>query len=89
MKNNPAIFFAIIIGAIASLVIVKNIPHNNPDVKNHFLLPKEEDDGENNDLKRKLYFENMHRTAPGINWRSVELQNKMNAEKYNFHKGGS
>ncbi len=81
MKNKLAIFFAILIAAIASVVILGKTSHFNDEIKNNFLLPKEDDDGEDNDIKRKLYFENMHRAAPDVNWRSVEIQNKVNAER--------
>ena len=62
------------------------IPKNNSynvgrGLKQIFSAPKEDDDGEDNDLKRKLYFENMHRAAPDVNWRSVEIQNKIDAER--------
>ncbi len=83
MKNKLVIFFALIITGIAAPVIVRKAMHNravnNYVSQQHLPAPKDDDDGENNDVKRKLYFENMHRASQGTDWRSVETQNKLNA----------
>lgn len=80
MKNKLLIFFAITIIVIAGLFTTKAIMHNRYNINNVLPAPKEGDDGENNDIKRKLYFENMHRAAPGTDWRAIEAQNKIDAK---------
>lgn len=80
MKNKLLIFFAITIIVIAGLLATKAIMYNCYKINNVLPAPKEGDDGENNDIRRKLYFENMHRSAPGTDWRAIEAQNKIDAK---------
>lgn len=67
----------IILTALTSLKRFLHFPHQ---ISIKIPKPNEGDDGEKNELNRKLYFENMHRTAPGTDWHSIEIGNKINAK---------
>lgn len=49
---------------------------------NQFLLPKPTENPENikedetEELKRQKWFETMHRAAPGVDWKAIELENQ-------------
>jgi hypothetical protein len=39
--------------------------------------PESEEGDADNERRREAYFENMHRAAPDVNWRSIEAKNML------------
>ncbi|MDQ6843831.1 MAG: T9SS type A sorting domain-containing protein, partial [Bacteroidota bacterium] len=79
MERKLGILMIISFMLVSGLTGSKKITNKQHKTNSNFPAPKEEDDGEQNDLKRKFYFENMHRAAPGTDWRTIEIQNKIDA----------
>ena len=58
------------------LIVATSLYHFSE--KSQSAMPEASEGDEQNQLRRKAYFENQHRAAPNVNWRGIEAQNMLN-----------
>lgn len=68
--------------AVIANIVVEYVKHHTPRQKQGSVLlpaPQEGEEGEENEKKRELYNELRHRAAPGVHWKTIENNNRLNA----------